>query len=240
MPTFSVVLVEPKYQKNIGSVARVMKNFNFKELVLINPPDIGSEARAMAMHGRDILQNSKKLRNFQELKKRFDFLVATTAIIGSDRNALRTPVTPEELRNSIHSDGRIALIFGREDYGLFNSEIEFCDLLVSIPTNNEYPTLNLSHAVTIVLYEISRLKMMAKLKRLEKFKGIRNIEKNVLLKKFDSLTDKVYKNEFKRRMIKKTFRQLIGRAFLSRNEAFTLTGLFRRSAEMIRKNYNQP
>ncbi|OYT42029.1 MAG: rRNA methyltransferase [Candidatus Altiarchaeales archaeon ex4484_43] len=235
MPTFSVILVEPRYEGNIGSVARVMKNFGFNELILINPVKLGKEARAMAMHGRDILENAEILDGFEKLKEKFDFLIATTSIVGTDRNLLRTPVFPEDLKNSITLDGKIGLVFGREDYGLYNEEIEACDLLVSIPASEEYPTLNLSHSVAILLYEISRQRFENRKKRLKKFRKADLVEKEVLLEKFDSFVDSVHDREQDAKLAKKTFRQLIGRAFISGRESFTLIGLFRKARDRIKK-----
>lgn len=233
MPEFSVVLVEPKYEGNIGSVARVMKNFGFRELVLLNPPKISGEARAMAMHSRDILENSVVVDNFKELRERFDFLVATTAVIAGDRNIMRSPLFPEDLLNSLDTKGSIALVFGREDCGLHNNEIGLCDLTVAIPANPEYPTLNLSHSVAVILYEISRLRSRKEVCGLKKFRELNKTEKKVLLEKFDSLADSLYGNDFELNLVKKTFRQLIGRGFISGREAFTLVGLFRKAGDKI-------
>ena len=239
MATFTIVLVEPKYEGNIGSVARVMKNFGFRDLLLINPPEISREAKSMAMHAQDVLENAEVLGGFDEVEGRFDFLIATSAIIATDRNPMRTPVFPEDLRNSIGSDGGIALIFGREDYGLFNDEIERCDLLVTIPTSSGYPTMNLAQAVCVILYELSKLQKEEDLQELNKLRSVGYTEKKVLLEKFDNLVDNVHEQEFDRRIAKKTFRQLIGRAFISTRESFTLTGLFRRASEKIEKSKNR-
>lgn len=234
MPSFAVVLVEPKYEGNIGSVARVMKNFGLSELVLINPPEIGKEGRSMAMHGREILEKARKYSSFSEAAKYFDFLVATSAIAATDKNPLRTPVFPEYLSNAFSIEGRIALVFGREDYGLHNDEIEACDLLVFIPTSEEYPTLNVSHAVAVILYELRKSTLAEEKRRFKKFKEAGAIEKRVLLEKFDSFVDKIHEKRYEAWLAKKTFRQLLGRAFISGREAFTLTGLFRKAANKIK------
>jgi len=231
MAEFSVILVEPKYQGNIGSVARVMKNFGFTKLVLINPPKLGGEARAMAMHGLDILKDATTMR-FDDLKERFDFLIATSAITAGDSNAMRSPVLPEELKNSIDLNGRIGILFGREDKGLSNEEIASCDMLLAIPASEEYPTLNLSHSVAVILYELSGISNRGKLK---KFRRANKVEKEILLKKFDMLVDSVYMEEFRRKVAKKTFKQLVGRAFISGREATSLTGVFRRAGEKDKK-----
>ncbi len=231
MASFSVVLVEPKYEGNVGSVARVMKNFGFSELVLVNPCELGLEAKKMSSHAQDILKNAKVLEKFDDLLDEYDFLVATSAIIATDKNSLRTPIMPEKLKNSLKIKGKVALLFGREDYGLFNEEIKECDLLVNIPTSKEYSTLNIAISVAVLLYEISKLEREVK-GTMQKFENANRIEKKVLLEKFSDLVDEVYDNETQRSITKKTFRTLLGRAFISGREAASLTGVFRRAKEL--------
>jgi len=237
MPTFHIILVEPKYQGNIGAVARVMKNFGFNNLVLVKPPELGGEARAMAMHAQDILESAKIVHDFHRLKEKFDFLIATSSVIASDKNPYRTPIFPEHLENSLRIDGDIGIVFGREDHGLLNDEIDLCDILLSIPTSKEYPALNLSHSVAIILYELSKQQKREEIKHLKKFQETDRITKEILLKNFDKLVDILFvdKREFSRRITKKTFRQLLGRAFISSREVSTLIGFFRRANERIRK-----
>jgi len=235
MAEFSIVLVEPKYDGNIGSVARLMKNFGFSRLVLVNPAEISKDGRAMAMHAKDILENAAIVDDFVKLRQDYDFLVATTAVLATDSNARRTPIFPENLSGALDTDGKIALVFGREDHGLSNEEIGLCDLIVTIPASREYPTLNLSHSVAVILYELSKAKIRKDIHSLRKLRKLNKIEKDVLLEKFDGLAGCVYHNDYELRIAKKTFRQLIGRAFISGREAFTLTGLFRKAANRIRK-----
>ncbi|MEM2918140.1 MAG: RNA methyltransferase [Candidatus Altiarchaeota archaeon] len=235
MAEFAVVLVEPKYQGNIGMVARVMKNFGFSELVLVNPKTkIGKEARKMASHAQDILEKVKILKNFSELSEIYDFLISTSAIVATDRNYLRTPIFPENLKNSLKINGKIALIFGREDYGLLNNELKECDLLVTIPTSKIYPTLNIAISVAIILYEISKFKNEIELKKMRKFESANLIEKKILLEKFNALVDELYSNETQKLIVKKTFKTLIGRAFISGREAQSLIGVFRKAKEKIK------
>ncbi len=235
MAEFSVVLVEPKYDGNIGSVARLMKNFGYSKLVLVNPPEIAKDGRSMAMHARDILESAVRVDDYSKLTQDYDFLVATTAVLATDSNSRRTPIFPEDLSGALETEGKIALVFGREDHGLSNEEIEQCDLIVTIPGSREYPTLNLSQSVAIILYELSKAKMRRDMQGLKKLRKIEKIEKDVLLEKFDDLAGCVYLNEYELHNAKKTFRQLIGRAFISGREAFTLTGTFRKAANKIRK-----
>ncbi|MEA1925224.1 MAG: RNA methyltransferase [Candidatus Altiarchaeota archaeon] len=235
MSSFSVVLVEPRYGGNVGSVARVMKNFGFQKLVLVNPPKLGGEARAKAMHAKDLLGKARVVDSFSDIEKDFDFLAGTTSETGKDKNHLRNPVFPEELVNALDLNGEIALVFGREDYGLLNEELKACDLLVSIPASREYPTMNLAVSVAVILYEISRQKTRNEYGKLKKFQKADRMEKNVLLDGFNDLVDCVHDQDFNRRLAKKTFKQVIGRAFISGREAFNLTGVFRKASERIKK-----
>jgi len=234
MVDFSVILVEPKYDGNIGRVARVMKNFGFEKLILVNPPEITGEARKNAMHALDVLNSAEKVDSLEQLRKKFGFLVATSAKIAGDKNNLRTPVPPEELSIALSAEGDVGIVFGREDYGLLNDEILLCDMNVTIPANPEYPTLNIAQSVGVILYELSRGKMRGKLTA-KKFKMLNYKEKEILLKYFDELSDKLYDLDFENRLVKKTFRQLLARAFVSGREATTLIGLFRRASENTEK-----
>jgi TrmH family RNA methyltransferase len=239
LDNFHVVLVEPKYDGNVGSVARVMRNFGFSRLVLVKPPPLGKEARAMSMHGREILEKAVRLRSFGELEGRFDFLVGTSSVVARDKNYLRTPVLTDCLSRALEVRGRIALVFGREDAGLSNREIEACDMLVNIPSNPEYPTLNLSQSVGILLYELSRGVWSGTLRQNRKLQELSGVEKNVLLERFGLLADSVRKREFDRKLAKMTFRHVVSRSFISSGEASTLIGVLRKAGEALAKKKAQ-
>jgi tRNA/rRNA methyltransferase len=232
--SFHIILMEPRYDGNIGSVARVMKNFGFKNLVLVKAPEIGAEGRKSAMHARDIMDSALRLDSFGELTGRFDYLVGTSAKVAGDANHLRTPVFPEELNKALDAKGKIGLVFGREDFGLLNEELELCDVLLTIPANHEYPTLNLSHSVAVLLYELS--KEANKQKAGRKLRPLNATEKEYMLKFYDELIDGSYIQEFENRLAKRTFRQIVGRAFVSGREAKTMTGVFRHVKGKVGKN----
>ena len=157
----SIVLVEPTYPINVGYAARIIKNFGYKKLFLINPKFNMQEARKFASHAVDILENAEKC-SFDELIKREDYVIGTTAISASrEGNLTRQTVPPWEISNMV-SGNKICLIFGRDTTGLTNEEITKCDLIVKIPANGKYPTLNISHAMAIILYEISKSSLRKK------------------------------------------------------------------------------
>src|SRR5690606_14097073 len=134
--------------------ARVMKNFGFTRLVVVNPCPLGDDAIMRASHARDVLDNAR-LMTVDEVYQEFDFVVATTGEVSkSVSTAMRMPYyTPAEVRNYIKDiDGEVAILFGRENWGLANRELNRANLICTIPTSPVYPILNLSHAVGIVCY----------------------------------------------------------------------------------------
>ncbi len=151
-----VVFVEPESPGNIGFLARTMKNFGLTNLVLINPCELKNESYFQAMHARDVVSNSvtyDSLENFLKDAK-IDSAVGTTGTAGGSYNVARIAVSPEQLADSINYQGNVALIFGREGNGLSNQEISLCDVIVSIPTHDYYPILNITHAAAIIFYEM--------------------------------------------------------------------------------------
>ncbi|MEM3380970.1 MAG: RNA methyltransferase, partial [Candidatus Bathyarchaeia archaeon] len=153
-----VVLVEPEHEGNIGLVARSMKNFGFNDLWLINPKvNLGLEAKALASKAQDLLSNVKVVENLEDALEDCDYVVATTATVGrSPSNLNRAHVTLKEFSRKIYRlNTKVAVLFGRESRGLTNDEISRCDLVVHIPTDPAYKTLNMAAAASITLYEIS-------------------------------------------------------------------------------------
>ena len=166
---FTVILVKPEHSGNIGSIARVMENFNFRNLVIFNPIEkieriLSYETQGFAMHGKEILTNAKiiqlennqdHLEELENLINQFDLIIATTAKGKRYTNLKRSAIFPEHLELPISKKAlKIAILFGKESRGLTNDEIGFSDIILRIPTYNLYPTLNISHACAIVLYEV--------------------------------------------------------------------------------------
>lgn len=151
----SLVLHKVKYEENIGYVARAMKNFGFKELILVNPQcEIGNEAMKRASHATEILKNAREFKNFDDFRQEFDFIIGTSAIEGKKPH--RAFVTPRDLAETLKGKENlnIALVFGSEEKGLGNEILKKCSFNIRIPTSKDYGVLNLSHSVAIILYEI--------------------------------------------------------------------------------------
>jgi TrmH family RNA methyltransferase len=151
-----ICLVELKTPENIGFIARTMKNFGFEKLYLYNC-QVGESSYITASHAAEILRNAEKINSLERLLSEKNLVIGTTGITGvKEERYLRRPVFyPDELREFLKGKSASAVIlFGREDYGLSNKEIEMCDVIVTIPTNPEYPVMNVSHAVAVILYEL--------------------------------------------------------------------------------------
>jgi tRNA/rRNA methyltransferase len=225
MPEVEIVLVEPLYEGNIGFAARVMKNFGFTRLVLINPPDMGIEASARASHAKDVLASAVIAESLDDVIAESDMLVATTGELSKTiSHAMRMPYyAPNELRDIVAPvDGRISILFGRENWGLSNDEVRQCDVICTIPTSPEYPIVNISHAVGIVCYELAHLPR-------GKYITASRREMDALYTHIDEFLDLVDHHEYKRANTMTMMRRIFGRTHLTGREVTTLHGLIRRA-----------
>ncbi|BBE41567.1 RNA methyltransferase [Conexivisphaera calida] len=159
---WSVVLVDPHYGMNVGYVARVMMNFGLRDLVLVSSrghsDKLGTKAaRQYASHGSVLLDSARVVNSLRSLRSEKGLLVATTAkVVGAPRRLIRRPMSVEELVDLAAGRDDVALVLGRDTTGLTNEEIAECDFVVHVPTWTDYPTLNISHALAIILYEVAK------------------------------------------------------------------------------------
>jgi TrmH family RNA methyltransferase len=228
-----VVLVEPMYDGNVGSAARAMKNFGFHDLVLVNPCKIDDFGRAMASHARDVLEGARVVRTLEEAVAGVNLVVGTTGkrLENEERHLrlhLRVPcLSPAQLKDKLDGkNGEVALLLGREDIGLTNDELMICDMVVSIPTSEDYPIMNLSHAAALLFYELSRVEAG------ETSPASR--ESLVLLQnRARTMLYKVSYPEHKVEYIILMFRRIFGRAELTEREARTVLGVIKNIQWMI-------
>lgn len=232
MKRVRVILVEPKNEGNVGAVARAMRNFGASELVLVRPCRLGDEARKRAMHGLGILEAARTVDSLPAAVRGADLLVGTSGIdTESEKHFGRIAIRPRELAARVAPmDGTVALAFGREDFGLLEDELAQCDLLVKIPASAEYPILNLSHAATIVLYELFAAQTAKRGRR-----EASGFEKEKLQEAFASLLEATHYPDHKRARTKVMFRRLIGRAVPSKWEFHALMGVLQRATKRIER-----
>jgi TrmH family RNA methyltransferase len=210
-----------------------MQNFDFKNLYLIRPCKLGDEAYARAMHAYKTLDDAKIFDNFTESTKNLDFIVGTSSIESqNDKRHLRNAENLEVFSQKIIDvDGKIGIVFGREDIGLLNEELSKCDMMVKIPTSEKYLSLNLSHSVALVLYSL-----YIKLKEYEKEKRVINqLEKEKLYDFFSQILDEINYPDHKRENTEIMFKRLMGRAVPSKWEYHTLMGVLSKSLEKMKK-----
>jgi tRNA/rRNA methyltransferase len=227
-----VVLVRPKEDGNVGAVARLTRNFGGDRLRFVAPrASLGPEARRRAMGGRNFLEGAKTFPTVLKATADADLVIGTTDMTtGRSTGYLRRSVSPERLGEMLLPlEGRVALLFGPEDNGLSRDELNRCDLLVHIPARRDFPTLNLSHAVAVVLYAIHRAKgaedpesTPAPLPVL-----LNGTEKELFLVRVGELLKRIGYPAHKRRGLILLFRRLMGRATPSEAEYRMMLGLFR-------------
>ncbi len=222
-----VVFVEPESPGNIGFLARTMKNFGFEDLVLINPCELKNEAYYQAMHAKEVIWNHKSYNSLEDFieKEDINFTVGTTRMAGGSYNVSRIAVSPEDFAQSLNVNANTAIVFGREGNGLSNEEVALCDIIVTIPTDENYPVLNISHAAAIILYEI--FKQGKKYPR-EELEPATKAEKELLIEEMDKLIKYTGYPEHKMKTSSTVFKRIIGRAFIAGREAHTLIGTLRR------------
>ncbi|VVB76410.1 tRNA (cytidine(34)-2'-O)-methyltransferase [Candidatus Tiddalikarchaeum anstoanum] len=220
----SVTAVGTETSGNLGAIARVMANFGVSKLYLVNPvcEVFNNDSKARAMHAYNILENAVIVDSLDKVSA--DYLVGTSARLGTGHNLRRVPLTPKMFREQLDSKIHYSIVLGREGDGLTNEELAKCDVLVSIPTK-EYKAMNVSHALAVLLYELTKDDMTvikhlanksdrkAVMMRLnEAGKGIPNLENYTVI-----------------------FENLMNRSFIRKKEARALAGLFKQLNEKINR-----
>jgi tRNA/rRNA methyltransferase len=149
-----IILVEPAGALNVGSIARVMKNMGLRQLVIVNPQCevLGEEATRMAVHAIDLLEAAQIVPDLTTALQGCTRVIATTARDRAIPTQLETP--RQALPWLLDSNQPAALIFGREDNGLTNAELNYARRYIRIPVGSEYSSLNLAQAVGVCAYEL--------------------------------------------------------------------------------------
>ena len=220
-----IVLVEPQHPGNIGAVARIMANFGIDDLALVNGCEITGEGFARSKSGRPILEKLQCFETMQEALADCDIVIGTSGIKPEgDKRWFRAPQNVKKINKLIDSREKPALVFGRENYGLYKDELALCETTITIPASPDYPVLNLSHAVGIVLYEMNREVKVKEPKR----------RKTVSQEDFERLVDRIMEmledSSYPKRKLarsKTTLRRLISRGNPDEGEYENLMGIFK-------------
>ena len=142
------ILHKPQLSENIGACARALKNFNFKNLILINSKVIypNDKILATSVGAKDVIKKSKTFEKLEPALKKIDYLIATTSRF---RNKNIKHINIKDL-NKIDFSKKIGFLFGSEASGLSNKEVSYANCVLQIPTNQKFKSLNLSHSLIII------------------------------------------------------------------------------------------
>jgi len=150
-----LVIVSPKYQMNVGYIARIAKNFGIEKLHIVKPRAniVGKRAIMFSKHAHDLLENATIYNDLASAIKGCDVVIGTTGLIKKANPRLRKVYYVDELAKRF-KNSNVCLVIGRDDIGLKSDELEMCDAIAYIPTSEKYPVLNISAAVAILLYSL--------------------------------------------------------------------------------------
>ncbi len=151
-----VVLVNPLFGGNLGSVCRAMNNNGITDLAVVDPrPDMDmNEARKFSCNAREQLEARREFATLQDAVADCTVVAATSARTGFYRDTAYSPREFAPIGLESAKEHKIALVFGREDKGLHNEELALCSHIIQIPSSELYTSLNLSHAVYVCCYEM--------------------------------------------------------------------------------------
>lgn len=211
-----VVLVRPVYGSNLGMSCRVMKNFGFGDLVIVQPSKRNPKTKAAVMyakHSGEILADARVVKTLDAAVADCQLVVGTTGAPGRFHRQLKSCIPLSKLKRRLK--GRVAIVFGSEGAGLSADESNACDLLVHVPANPAHPVLNLSHAVAVVLYVLSGMAWspVSASAELEK--------RRVLEQKFERLISGLDRVKDKKK-VALAFRRMLGRSEATADEVQAL------------------
>ena len=163
---FGFILVSPQLGENIGSCARALKNFGFSNLNIITPRDPwpNTKARMTSVGAFNIIKSAKIYNKVEEAVKNFDLIFATTAR-KRDVNKKHISIINFIKLLTKYKNSNIGIMFGPEASGLSNHDLSLSNFIIQIPTSSKLTSLNLSHAVIVICYEIYRSLNLSKFKK---------------------------------------------------------------------------
>ena len=168
---FGFILVKPQIGENIGASARSLKNFGFSKLNIISPKQKwpNSKAKSTSVGAYDIIKKAKIYDNIYEGVKEFDVIFALSA---RKRDINKNHISIENFIKTITEKKNLkyGFMFGPEASGLSNEDLSYSNYVLQIPTSKKFKSMNLSHSLTIICYEIF------KIFHFKKFKKSKNIK----------------------------------------------------------------
>ncbi len=226
-------MVETTHPGNIGATARAMKTMGYSNLYLVKPKIYpNAEATARAAGADDILSRAVVCDSFEEALQGCATVIASTA---RPRTISHSVFTPREYAPKLYEMLKlapVALVFGRESSGLSNKELEYCNVILQIPTNPDFSSLNVASAVQILCYEFIQL---LQLEDADKTDAKNNNKEKIRLATADemiyfynhleqSMLDVGFLNPQQPKKLMRRLKSLFNRAYLDENEMSILRG----------------
>ena len=155
---FGIVLVKPQLGENIGACARSMKNFGLKNLSLVSPKFTfpNHKTKVTSVGALEIIHKAKVYNKIENALKTFDMVISMSA---RKRDINKKHITMLDFYNLVKKNRykNIGLMFGKESSGLSNKDLSYSNYILQIPTSKNFKSLNLSHSVTLICYEIFKI-----------------------------------------------------------------------------------
>jgi tRNA/rRNA methyltransferase len=230
LPESAIILIHPRYPENIGASARIALNFGISRIFVVSdePPDAERMLKMATHKAAHLIHDMEICGNAAEAAQSFQFIVGTTARQGRQRIPERTPREVMAELAPLVGENRVALMFGPENTGLTNSELDLCQFTSTIPTA-DFSSLNLAQAVAIHCYELAmairhpsspqvRETDFANSHQLEGM--YRHIE--------EALTTTSYLVDYNRTYWMRSIRQFLSRVRVTKKEASMIRGVCRK------------
>jgi len=227
---FGFILVNPQLGENIGACARAIKNFGFSNLSIVEPRDAwpNTKARMTSVGAYNIIQKAKIYKNVSDAVKNFDLVFASTAR-KRDINKKHISIINFVKLISKYKKSNIGIMFGPEASGLSNHDLSLSNFIIQIPTSKKLTSLNLSHAVIIICYEIYKSLNFTEFKKEKVLTKLtsKNSIKN-LIKFLEKMLDKnnFFKPSEKKKSMILNINNIFGRLELSDKELRILFSIF--------------
>ena len=224
------LLVNPQLPENIGFCARALKNFGFRKLDIINPKEKWPNKKAIttSVGARDIIKNTKVYSSLKIASNKYDIIYASTA---RKRDINKKHLSFKKFIESIkkNRNKKIGILFGPEASGLSNEDIGYSNFIFKIPVHKKFESLNLSHSLIIVCFEIFKLIKPSFFKKNKDLSDIASKRKlNIFLDFLEARLDRkgfFVPNEKKKTMLI-NLRNIFGRIDLSNKELRILSSVF--------------
>lgn len=232
LPGTAIILVNPKYPENIGASARIAFNFGISEVIVVSETGVRPDEERMlkmATHkAAHLIRNMGFYRDAADAVAPFQFIVGTTARQGRHRILEQTPHEVMAEVAPLVANNRFAMMFGPENTGLTNRELDFCQFTSTIPTV-DFASLNLAQAVAIHCYELSMAVTTPSTPKIPDSDFANAFELEGMYEHIEqALTTVTYLDEFNASYWMRNIRQFLGRVRLKKKEASMIRGMCRK------------